>query len=303
MRVEKTLMQTLASQLSLLLFSFDRGIGAWELRKNSHANSRYSCSHLTGAWELRKLSCKLSLLNSHYSCSHLTGAWELRNLSCKLSLLNSHQLSCNSCSRWPGHESWENVHAKLSLLNSHQLSCNSCSCLTGTWELRKLSCKLSLLNSHATLVLVDQDMRVEKTFMQTLASQLSSTLMQLLFSLTGAWELRKLSCKLSLLNSHATLVLVDRGMRVEKTLIQTLASQLSSTLMQLLFSLTGAWELRKLSCKLSLLKSHQLSCNSCSRWPGHESWQNSHANSRFSTLILWLGHFHFLTCLNNSGIS
>jgi hypothetical protein len=28
MRVEKTLMQTLASQLSLLLFSFDRGIGA-----------------------------------------------------------------------------------------------------------------------------------------------------------------------------------------------------------------------------------------------------------------------------------
>ena len=47
--------------------------------------------------------------------------------------------------------------------------------------------------------------------MQTLASQLSSTLVQLLFSF-------------------------DRGMRVEKTLVQTLASQLSSTLMQLLFS-------------------------------------------------------------------
>jgi hypothetical protein len=29
--------------------------------------------------------------------------------------------------------------------------------------------------------------------------------------------------------------------------------------------LIGAWELRKLSCKLSLLNSHQLSCNSCSR--------------------------------------
>jgi hypothetical protein len=28
--------------------------------------------------------------------------------------------------------------------------------------------------------------------------------------------------------------------------------------------LTRAWELRKLSCKLSLLNSHQLSCNSCS---------------------------------------
>jgi mitochondrial fission protein ELM1 len=51
----------------------------------------------------------------------------------------------------------------------------------------------------------DRDMRAEKTLMQTLASQLSSTLMQLLFSF-------------------------DRGMRVEKTLMQTLASQLSSTL-------------------------------------------------------------------------
>ena len=50
---------------------------------------------------------------------------------------------------------------------------------------------------------------------------------------------------------------------------------------------THAWELRKLSCKLSLLNSHweslinshQLSCNSCSRLNGtHESWENSHAN-------------------------
>ena len=56
----------------------------------------------------------------------------------------------------------------------------------------------------------DQDMRVEKTLIQTLACQLSSTLMQLLFSF-------------------------DQDMRVEKTLIQTLACQLSSTLMQLLF--------------------------------------------------------------------
>jgi hypothetical protein len=40
-------------------------------------------------------------------------------------------------------------------------------------------------------------MRVEKTLMETLASQLSSTLMQLLFAF-------------------------DRGMRVKKTLMQTL---------------------------------------------------------------------------------
>jgi thymidylate kinase len=51
----------------------------------------------------------------------------------------------------------------------------------------------------------DRGTRVEKTLMQTLASQLSSTLMQLLFSF-------------------------DRGKRVEKTLIQTLASQISSSI-------------------------------------------------------------------------
>ena len=62
------------------------------------------------------------------------------------------------------------------------------------------------INSHTTLIQLlfsfDQDMRVEKTLIQTLASQLSSTLMQLLFSF-------------------------DQDTRVEKTLIQTLVSQLS----------------------------------------------------------------------------
>ena len=52
------------------------------------------------------------------------------------------------------------------------------------------------------LILFDRNMRVEKTLMQTLASQLLSTFMQLL-------------------------ILFDRNMRVEKTLMQTLASQLS----------------------------------------------------------------------------
>ena len=73
--------------------------------------------------------------------------------------------------------------------------------------------------------------------MQTLASQLSSTLMQLLFSF-------------------------DRGMRVEKGLMQTLASQLSSTLMQLLFSFDQGMRVEK-----TLLQNlaSQLSCNSCYR--------------------------------------
>ena len=134
----------------------------------------------------------------------------------------------------------------------------------------------------------DQDMRVEKTLIQTLACQLSSTLMQLLFSFD-----QNISCKLSLLstliNSHATLVLVWPGqaMRARKLsyklslgnshltlgheswpkhLIQTLSLVNSHQLSCNSCSrLTRTWELRKLSYKLSLVNSHQLSCNSCSR--------------------------------------
>jgi hypothetical protein len=240
----------LSTSALLLMFSFDR------------------------AREFRNLSCKPSLLNYHQlscnSCSRLTGAWELRKLSCKLSLLNYHQLSCTSCSPlalfltrarenshansrfstiinshatlvlvWPGHESWENSHA------------NS---------------RFSTINYHATLVLLWLCLwpGQEKTLVETLASQLSSTLMQLLFSF-------------------------DRGMRIEKTLMQTLASQLSSTLMQLLFSFGIVFDQgkRKLSCKLSLLNSHQLSCNSCSSLSLTRARENSHANSRFSTLVLF----------------
>jgi hypothetical protein len=77
------------------------------------------------------------------------------------------------------------------------------------WELTRVQLSLAFesfcfVRGNATLVLIDRGMRVKKTLMQILASQLSSTLMQLLFSF-------------------------DRGMRVKKTLMQTLASQLSST--------------------------------------------------------------------------
>ena len=82
---------------------------------------------------------------------------------------------------------------------------------------------MQLLFSH------DQDMIVEKTPMQTLASQLSC---KLLFSF-------------------------NQDMRNEKTLIQTLASQLSLTLMQLLSSFDQDTRVRKtliqtLACQLSL---------------------------------------------------
>ena len=54
-----------------------------------------------------------------------------------------------------------------------------------------------------------------------------------------------------------------RGTRVEKTLMQTLASQLSSTLMQLLFSFDQRTRVEK--TLMQTLNSHQLSCNFCSR--------------------------------------
>ena len=61
------------------------------------------------------------------------------------------------------------------------------------------------------LFFLDQHIIVKKTLMQTLALQLSLTLMQLMF-------------------------LFGQDMRIQKTLVQTLASQVTSTFMQLLFS-------------------------------------------------------------------
>ena len=94
----------------------------------------------------------------------------------------------------------------------------------------------------------------------------------------GAGQLRKLSWKLSLLNSHAnsrfstlmqtlasqlsstyshanfrfSTLMQTLASQLSSTLMQTFASQLSSTLMQTLAS--------QLSCKLSLLNFHQRSC-------------------------------------------
>ncbi len=79
-------------------------------------------------------------------------------------------------------------------------------------------------------------------------------------------------------------------MRVEKTLLQTLACQLLSTLTQLLLS----YDL-KLTCKLSLLNSHQLSCNSCSRLTGtrelRKLFMRTLASQRSLTLMQLLFSF------------
>jgi hypothetical protein len=91
------------------------------------------------------------------------------------------------CARLTNHE-----HQWLALINSHPR-------LTGASELTELSCKLSLLNSHHA-----PHPR-----------------------LTGALELTELSCKLSLLNLHQLSSSFDWRIRVDRTLVQTLASQLS----------------------------------------------------------------------------
>jgi hypothetical protein len=129
-------------------------------------------------------------------------------------------------------------------------SCNTRSCLTANSH--RLSCPI------IDFELVQMLMRVDDRFgysRAVISTQLLSTLMQFLF-------------------------LFDRGTRVEKTLMQILASQLSYTSWSLL---TGAWELRKLSSKLSLHYSH---VTLGLTWPGYESWENSHANSHLSTPIL-----------------
>jgi hypothetical protein len=102
---------------------------------------------------------------------------------------------------------------------------------------------------------------IEKTLMQTLACQHSCNSCS---RLTGTCELRKLSCKLSLLNSHQLLFSFDRNMRVEKTLMQTLACQHSCNSCS---RLTGTCKLRKFSCKLSLADSHQLSLSLTRTFP------------------------------------
>ena len=120
------------------------------------------------------------------------------------------------------------------------LSCNSCSPLTRTWELRKLRNKLSLFNSYH--------------LSYNSCSRLT----------TG--ELRKFSYKLSLTNSSIFMQLLfsfDQDMRVDKTLIQILACQLSCNSCS---CMSRTRELRKLSYKLSLLSCHQLSSRYVPSW-------------------------------------
>jgi hypothetical protein len=173
---------------------------------------------------------------------------------------------------WLGHESWD---TKASVKRGWELQ------LSFVFDHKLLS---TLINFELvqTLMRVDESLR----YRAVISSQLSSTLMQLLFSF-------------------------DRGMRAEKrqkTLVQNLASQLSSTFI-LIYNIQStvinfhatlglvwpgheSWENSRANCRFStlilvyniqstLINSH---ATLVLVWPGHESWENSHANSRFSTL-------------------
>jgi hypothetical protein len=78
--------------------------------------------------------------------------------------------------------------------------------------------------------------------------------MQLLFSFD--WSMRVEKTLMQTLASQLSSTLMqllfsfDWSMRVEKTLMQTLASQLSSTLVQLLFLFNRGMRVRKLSCEV-----------------------------------------------------
>jgi hypothetical protein len=125
-----------------------------------------------------------------------------------------------------------------------------------------------------------------------------------------SWENSRANSRLStLINSHATLVLAGPpDIRVEKTLMQTLASQLSSTLMQLLFSLDRdmheSWENSHANSRLStLINSH---ATLVLAWPGHESWENKEKWSNFcrthEKVKLVKKYFSRKTCLSVEGL-
>ena len=129
----------------------------------------------------------------------------------------------------------------------------------------------------------DQDMRVEKTLIQTLACQLSSTLMQLLFSFDQDMRVEKTLIQTPACQLSSTLMQLlfsfDQDMRVEKTFIQTLACQLSSNLMQLLFSFDQDMRVEKtliqtLACQLSQ-----------TLIVDQEMREKSHTSSHFKTVV------------------
>jgi hypothetical protein len=167
------------------------GHESWE---NSHANYRFStivnsCATLVlvwpghESWENSHANYRFSAIMNSRATLVLVWpgheSWESSHAnSCFSTLINSH---ANLVLVWPGHESWENSHANSrfsTLINSHAT-------LVLVWPGHE-SWENSHANSHFSTLMqqplfsFDRDMRVEKTGMQTLACQLSSTLIFIL---------------------------------------------------------------------------------------------------------------------------
>jgi hypothetical protein len=182
-------------------------------------------------------------------------------------------------------------------VNSHQLSFNSCSRLTGAWELRKFSCKLSLHNSHQLSCnccsRLTEAWELRKFLCKLSLHNSHQLSCNSCSRLTGAWELRKLSKQTFASQLSSTLMQLlfsfYQGMRVEKILMQTLASQLSSTLMQLLFSFDRGMRVEKILKENSRFTTLIVSCNSCSRltgaWELRKLSKQTFASQLSSTLI------------------
>ena len=228
MRVEKTLIQTLASQLSStliqLLFSFDQDMRVEKTLIQTLAS---------------QLSSTLIQLLFSFDQDMRVEKTLIQTLASQLSstlmqLLFSFDLDMR-------------VEKTLIQTLASQLSSTLIQLLFSfDQDMRVEKTLIQTLASQLSSTLIqllfsfDQDMRVEKTLIQTLASQLSSTLIQLLFSFDQDMRVEKTLIQTLASQLSSTLMQLlfsfDLDMRVEKTLIQTLASQLSSTLMQLLFS-------------------------------------------------------------------
>jgi hypothetical protein len=104
-------------------------------------------------------------------------------------------------------------------------------------------------------------------------------LVQILMKVDESFRYRAvISCQLTC-SSHVTLVLVWPGHESRENCD---VNSRFPTLMDSCSRLTRTWELRKLSCKLSLFNSHQLSCNSCSRLTG--AWKSIKLSCKFSLL-------------------
>ena len=149
----------------------------WEyfLSLMSYSDENKSCMRVDESWQarvcMRVFSTLMSWSNKNTSCMRVDESWQARVCMRVFSNLMSWSNENKSCMRVD--ESWQARVCMRVFSNFMSWSNEDKSCMRvdESWQARVLY--------HATLFVLT--MRVEKTLIQTLACQLSSTLMQLLF--------------------------------------------------------------------------------------------------------------------------